>query len=267
MLLTEIQLFNNLTNVYINCLNEIKPRQQVVVSISGVLELGIAKREVEAENATAEFVRFANKEDILAKCENCKLARKAMTEIKQLAEKLKLNMKISHVTYSLDRSKLTVCYTANDRVDFREMLKVLTNSYKTKIEMKQVGNRDESKIVGALGICGRETCCKAYLHDFDKVSIKMAKNQGIALNPNRINGMCGRLLCCLKYEDEFYEEMQKKMPKVGFKVTTPDGMGVVSGVDMLKETVTVSFKKDEETTESKTYALEDIKFNAKDKNK
>lgn len=201
---------------------------------------------------------------MVAKCENCKLARKTLTEVKQLAENLNLNMKISFVNYSLDKSKLTINYTADERIDFREMLKILTNTYKTKIEMKQIGNRDESKCVGALGVCGRETCCKAYLKDFDKVSIKMAKNQCIALNPNRINGMCGRLLCCLKYEDEFYEEMLKKMPRINAKVNTPDGIGNVASVDVLKETVNVSFKKDEETTELKTYPLSEIKFNTKE---
>ena len=264
MLLTEIQLMNNSNIVYVKTFNNCAPRQQVVVSVSGVLELGIVKREAEAEAETAEFVRFATKDDIHAKCENCRLARKTLTEVKQIADKLKLDMKISFVTYSLDKSKLTINYTADERVDFREMLKILTSTYKTKIEMKQIGNRDESKFVGALGVCGRETCCKAYLKDFDKVSIKMAKNQGIALNPNRINGMCGRLLCCLKYEDEYYEQMQKKMPRIGFKVTTPDGVGSVSSVDMLRETVTICFKKDEDTTENKTYPLTDIKFNSKE---
>lgn len=266
MQLTEIQLLNNSLNVYTKPINNGNPRQQVVVSVNGVLELGIIKRMADSNEETATFVRFATKEDIKAKCENCQLARKTLTEVKQIAEKLNLNMKISFVNYSLDRAKLTINYTADERVDFREMLKVLTSNYKTKIEMKQIGNRDECKCVGALGVCGRETCCKAYLKDFDKVSIKMAKNQGIALNPNRINGMCGRLLCCLKYEDEFYEEMQKKMPKIGYKVSTPDGTGNVASVDMLKETVTVTFKKDEETFENKTYPLEDIKSNAKDKN-
>ena len=266
MLLTDVQLYNNLNNVYVKTYNQLENRQQVVVSVNGTLELGRVVGELDVEGETATFVRVANKQDMLAKCENCRLARKTLTEVKQIAEKLKLNMKISLVTYNLDRTKLTINYTADERVDFREMLKILTSTYKTKIEMKQIGNRDESKIVGALGVCGRETCCKAFLKDFDKVSIKMAKNQGIALNPNRINGMCGRLLCCLKYEDEFYEEMQKKMPKVGFKVTTPDGVGNVVSVDMLKETVTVGFKKDEETTENKTFVLEDIKFNFKDKN-
>lgn len=266
MQLTEIQLQNYGATVHAKAGAGYQPNERVVVSNAGVLELGIVKRDVDMNSDNlVEIVRRATKEDVLNNCENCKAARKVLGEVKKIADDLKLNMKIGFVVFSLDRSKLTINYTADERVDFREMLKILTSTYKTKIEMKQIGNRDESKAVGALGVCGRETCCKAYLRDFDKVSIKMAKNQGIALNPTRINGMCGRLLCCLKYEDEFYEQMQKKMPRVGFKVTTPDGVGVVSSVDFLKETVTVGFKKDEDTTESKTYPVEEIKFNAKGK--
>lgn len=169
-------------------------------------------------------------------------------------------MKIGFISTNLDRTKIVVNYTADERVDFRELIKVLASKYKTRIEMKQIGNRDESKVIGAIGICGRETCCKLFLSDFDKVSIKMAKNQNLALNPNRINGMCGRLLCCLKYEDEFYEEMQKKMPKISSIIKTPDGTGKVIALDFLKELVTVEFLKhgDEESTEIKTFNLSDI---------
>ena len=123
--------------------------------------------------------------------------------------------------------------------------------------MKQIGYRDETKLIGALGVCGRETCCKSFLSDFDKVSIKMAKNQGIALNPSRINGMCGRLLCCLKYEDEYYTEQQKKMPKTNSKVATPDGIGIVDSIDIFKEIVNVKFEK-EDSFEIKTYTLSEL---------
>ena len=138
----------------------------------------------------------------------------------------------------------------------------MSNKFKCKIEMRQIGNKDESKVVGAMGVCGRVTCCKAYLSDFGKVSIKMAKNQNISLNPTRINGMCGRLLCCLKYEDEYYAEMQKKMPKINSVVSTPDGKGTVSNLDFLRELVSVTFTKDE-TTEVKVYNLEDINKDTK----
>ena len=166
-------------------------------------------------------------------------------------------MKIGFITVNLDKNKIYVHYTADDRVDFRELIKVLGTKYKARIEMHQIGNRDETKQIGAIGVCGRVTCCKAFLNDFDKVSIKMAKNQNISLNPTRINGMCGRLLCCFKYEDEYYAEMQKKMPKVGSTITTPDGKGVVSANDFLREKVSVTFTKDE-TTEVKVYELSDL---------
>ena len=174
-------------------------------------------------------------------------------------------MKIGFITVSLDKKKINVNYTAEDRVDFRELIKILGTKYKARIEMRQIGNRDETKQIGAIGVCGRVTCCKAYLNDFDKVSIKMAKNQNISLNPNKINGMCGRLLCCFKYEDDFYSEMQKKMPKENSLVSTPDGKGTVSSRDFLKETVTVTFTKDD-TTENKVYDLKDIQILTKDKN-
>jgi cell fate regulator YaaT (PSP1 superfamily) len=181
-----------------------------------------------------------------------------LPEIKKEVEALNLDMKVSFITTNLDRSKLIISYTADERVDFRTLIKVLAGKYKTKIEMRQIGNRDETKNIGAIAPCGRVCCCKAFLNDFDKISIKMAKNQNIALNPNRINGMCGRLLCCLKYEDEYYEEMQKKMPKINSTITTPDGKGVVTATDFLRETVSVTFTKDD-STEMKIYNLEDLK--------
>ena len=212
----------------------------------------------------AEIVRVANQNDKNQNCENCKYARSLLPEIKQQAEKLNLDMKIGFISVSFDKNKITVNYTADDRVDFRELIKILGTKYKARIEMRQIGNRDETKQIGALGVCGRVTCCKAFLNDFDKVSIKMAKNQNISLNPAKINGMCGRLLCCFKYEDEYYAEMQKKMPKENALVTTPDGKGVVTNRDFLKDLVTVTFTKDD-STEIKTYDLKDITITPKDK--
>jgi cell fate regulator YaaT (PSP1 superfamily) len=197
-------------------------------------------------------------------CENCAFARKILPEIKNEANKLNLDMKIGFISTSLDKSKLCVYYTAEDRVDFRELIKVLGNKYKARIEMRQIGNRDEAKQIGAIGICGKVTCCKQFLSDFDKVSIKMAKNQNISLNPNKINGMCGRLLCCFKYEDEYYSEMQKKMTKLNSTINTPDGKATVASVDFLRETVTVNITKDD-STEQKKFTLEEIETLNKDK--
>ena len=238
----------------------------VVVSINGNLELAtvVKSTDVKPDVEFAEIVRTASAEDKKQNCENCKYARSILPEIKQEADKLNLDMKIGFISVSLEKNKITVNYTADDRVDFRELIKVLGTKYKSRIEMRQIGNRDETKQVGAIGVCGRVTCCKAFLNDFDKVSIKMAKNQNISLNPNKINGMCGRLLCCFKYEDDYYSEMQKKMPKENSTVLTPDGKGTVTGRDFLKETINVTFTKDE-TTEVKTYDLKDITIPTKDK--
>lgn len=261
MQISEILLLNQPVSVYAKNMEEFKPNQRVVISYNDCLEIGVLKGNCE-EEPNAEIIRAATNEDNKINCENCKYSRSILPNIKKEAQKLKLDMKIGFISTSLDKSKLTINYTSDDRVDFRELIKVLASTFKTKIEMRQIGNRDESKQVGALGVCGRVTCCKSFLSDFDKVKINMAKNQNISLNPSRINGMCGRLLCCLKYEDEYYEEMQKKMPKEHSFVITPDGKGEVVARDFLRETVTVSFTKDE-TTETKTYTLEEITKNSK----
>lgn len=236
----------------------------VIVSINGSLDIAVVKNitEVKQDAEYVEIIRIATDFDKKLNCENCKYARTLLPEIKKEAEKLNLDMKIGFISVSLDKNKISVNYTAEDRVDFRELIKVLGTKYKARIEMRQIGNRDETKQIGAIGVCGRVTCCKAFLNDFDKVSIKMAKNQNISLNPNKINGMCGRLLCCFKYEDEYYAEMQKKMPKENSLISTPDGKGTVVSRDFLKETVSVSFTKDD-TTEIKVYNLQDLQ--SKDK--
>lgn len=265
MQIVEIVLHNNSNPVYAKNVNNLDLKSMVVVSINGILEIGTIKQVVAStEDELVDIVRAANDNDKKQYCENCRYCRSLVADIKKEAQKLNLDMKISFVSTSLDRSKHLISYTADDRVDFRELIKILGTKLKSKIEMRQIGNKDESKVIGAMGVCGRETCCKAYLNDFGKVSIKMAKNQNISLNPTRINGMCGRLLCCLKYEDEYYAEMQKKMPKINSVVTTPDGKGTVSNLDFLREQVSVTFTKDE-TTEIKVYNLEDIKQDTKDK--
>ena len=247
--------------------NDYNKKDVVVISCGGSLDLAVVKNvvQVKPDVEFAEIIRHATEEDKKQNCENCKYARSILPEIKQEADKLNLNMKIGFISVNLDKTKIIVSYTADDRVDFRELIKILGAKYKARIEMRQIGNRDETKQIGAIGVCGRITCCKAFLDDFDKVSIKMAKNQNISLNPNKINGMCGRLLCCFKYEDEYYAEMQKKMPKENSLVSTPDGKGVVTGRDFLKETVTVTFNKDD-STEIKIFDLKDIQLNSKDKN-
>lgn len=262
----ELIMLNNQQTIYsVKGENNYNKNDLVVISINNSPDLAIVKKviDVKPDVEFVEILRLATDEDKKVNCENCKFARSLLPEIKLEAEKLNLDMKIGFITVSLDKSKINVHYTADDRVDFRELIKILGSKYKARIEMRQIGNRDETKQIGAIGVCGRVTCCKAFLNDFDKVSIKMAKNQNISLNPNRINGMCGRLLCCFKYEDEYYSEMQKKMPKLNSSITTPDGKGVVTATDFLREIVTVTFNKDD-STEVKKYELKDLE-NTKDK--
>jgi cell fate regulator YaaT (PSP1 superfamily) len=168
-------------------------------------------------------------------------------------------MKLSLIEYTLDRDKVIINYTAEGRVDFREIVKSLANKLKSRIEMHQIGSRDQVQCIGAMGVCGRECCCKSYLNDFDKVVIKMAKNQGLSLNPTKLNGMCGKLMCCLKYEDDFYAEVISRMPKVSQRVLTPDGEGETISLDILKEQVEVKFVRGEEV-ERKIYDLSDLQF-------
>ena len=259
MQVTQIQLINTPEILYTKPTDKYKFNDRVIISLSDGEEIGVVKSTTEIKESVdlVSISRLATDSDHKKNCENCKFTRQILPEIKEEANKLNLDMKIGFISTNLEQNKIIVCYTSASRVDFRELIKILGSKYKTRIEMRQIGNRDETKQVGAIGICGRVCCCKAFLDDFDKVSIKMAKNQNITLNPNKINGMCGRLLCCLKYEDEYYEEMQKKMPKENSYVTTPDGKGVVTSRDFLTETVMVTFTKDDKT-EIKKYALSDL---------
>ena len=162
-------------------------------------------------------------------------------------EKRDLPMTLVEAVYSFDGKKLTFYFTADKRVDFRELVKDLTSCFRTRIELRQIGSREQAKMVGGLGICGRELCCCSYLDQFLPVTIRMAKDQGLSMNPTKLTGTCGRLMCCLSYEQAAYEDANRRVPKVGKKVKTPSGVGVVIYSDLLKEKVTVRFEKDEET--------------------
>lgn len=212
-----------------------------------------------------KIVRKATVEDIRTNKENLKKAEEIKPRVKEIVENFHLKMRVSKCEYTFDREKLIIHYTADDRVDFRELVKVLASEFKARIEMHQISSRDETQLMGAIGCCGRVCCCKNHLCDFDKVSIKMAKKQGLSLNPQKLNGICGKLLCCLRYENEYYEEMSEKMPKVGDKVSTPDGVGVVKSNDILKEQVEVMFTRGDET-ERKLFDLKDIVDDKKQSN-
>ena len=186
---------------------------------------------------------------------------KKVAEEKIAAHKLK--MKLIDAEYTFDGSKLVFYFTAAGRVDFRELVKDLASHFHIRIELRQVGIRDETRILGGLGPCGRECCCAGSLPDFRKVSIKMAKYQGLSLNPGKISGLCGRLMCCLEYENDYYAEAYKKMPKIGSQVDSPDGKGMVIGLNMLKFLVKVKIEKGNGELLYKEYPLGDVKFSKK----
>jgi len=177
-------------------------------------------------------------------------------------EKIKkhnLKMKLVEVEYTFDGSKILFYFTADGRIDFRELVKDLAAEFRVRIELRQIGIRDEAKMVGGMGICGRVLCCKGYLGEFQPVSIKMAKEQGLSLNPTKISGVCGRLMCCLKYEQEAYEDLNSRVPRVGSIVKTVDGQGEVIFVNLLKEIVKVKLEnKDDSDLEVREYKVSDI---------
>lgn len=189
-----------------------------------------------------EFIRIANRKDYLQNKSNIEQAKGALKKCKELVDKYNLNMAILEANFTLDKSQLLITFLSDTRIDFRKLAKDLANIYRTRIELKQIGIRDKAKEIGGYGVCGRELCCSKFLCDINSVSISMAKNQNIALNPNKINGVCGRLLCCLKYEDNCYKELSKKLPKIGKMVETKDGIGKVISVDILKQKYRVNIE-------------------------
>lgn len=221
-------------------------KEPVVVETERGEQLGyIATEPFEMEDeklksALSRIIRKATDKDLKKNEKNVEDAKKALKKCRDLIDKYKLKMYIIDASYTLDRSQLFFRFMADERVDFRSLAKDLATIYKTRIELRQIGVRDKAKEVGGYGSCGRPLCCAKYLSDFDSVSINMAKNQNIALNPTKINGVCGRLLCCLKYEDECYKDLREGMPKVGKKVQTEQGEGKVISIDILKGTYRVN---------------------------
>lgn len=209
-------------------------------------------------NEFKKILRVATEQDIKNNEANVEKERFAMQETKRLAESLRLDMNIVNAEYSLDGSKVLIDFISENRVDFRELVKTLASTLKTRIELRQIGIRDEAKIVGGIGICGRICCCASHLKDFEKVSMKMAKVQGLALNPTKISGACGRLMCCLEYENEYYSEVNSRMPRIGSEVKTPDGNGMVVYQNMLKEIVSVKFGDKDGSTTIKDYPLDKV---------
>lgn len=191
-----------------------------------------------------DIKRKATKEDESVFLENKKSAKDAVVKCKQLVKELALDMTVIDASFTFDRKQLLISFYADERVDFRELAKRLANIYRTRIELRQVGARDKARQISGIGICGKELCCSSFLNHIDSVTMTMAKNQNIALNPNKINGVCGRLLCCLSYENEEYLRCQEKMPFVGSTVKTKYGTGKVISIDILNRKYKVEIEND-----------------------
>lgn len=245
---------------------KVKKGDKVIVETTQGEELAevlIPNRYVEDEKIIAplkKVVRIANNRDIKRYDECRKIEKEAFDICKQKIKEHKLNMTLTEVECKFDNSKVIFYFTADGRIDFRDLVKDLAAIYRTRIEMRQIGVRDEVRRIGGNGVCGRELCCCTFLSDFEAVSIKMAKEQNISLNPSKISGNCGRLMCCLKYENEVYEDKLKRLPNLGAIVKTEDGEGEVDGVETLKERVKVKFKtEDGDGYTYKRYDAKDIK--------
>jgi len=242
---------------------ECKKNDHVIVDTSRGMEYAnvvIPNKDIEDEKLKEplkKVLRKATLEDDKRNQEHIKKEKEAYEDVKKRISNYQLNMNLVNCEYLFDDSKIIFNFTSDERVDFRELVKEIASIYKTRIELRQIGARDEVKMLGDCGVCGNSLCCATFLNDMDPVSIKMAKEQGLALNPQKISGLCGRLMCCLKYEQCVYDEKNKRLPKHNAKVKTPDGVGIVQQVEILPERVKVKFGKDEETT-YKVYDLKDI---------
>lgn len=244
----------------------IATKTKVIVETALGEELGevVAKKKLlpttELNTPLKKVIRIANYKDIKHYNENKKKEEEAFKICEEKIKKLKLDMHLTDVEYSFDNSKLLFYFTADGRIDFRELVKELAAIFKTRIELRQIGVRDEVRRIGGNGICGRELCCCSFLNNFEAVSIKMAKEQNMSLNPSKISGNCGRLMCCLKYEQNVYEDKLSHLPKIGAIVKTEDGEGVVDSIETLKEIVKVKLKDDNDETYFKKYNAKDLKI-------
>ena len=242
---------------------EVKKGDKIIVDTAQgeeIAEVAVPNRMIDDEKVVEplkKVLRLASPRD-LKHAEECRKKEEEAFELcnKKIKEH-KLEMTLTDVEYKFDNSKILFYFTADGRIDFRDLVKDLASIYKTRIELRQIGVRDEVKRIGGNGVCGRELCCCSFLSDFETVSIKMAKEQNISLNPSKISGNCGRLMCCLKYEQEVYEEKLSRLPNVGAIVNTPDGKGEVDGVETLKEVVKVKIK-DGEIFKIKKFEVKDI---------
>jgi len=224
---------------------ELKKGDEVVFEHESGLFTGIVCKEAYSENKNNlvlplnKVLRLVGETDKKSINKNRNIANKALEDAKKYSKNLDLNMNFVDSYLNLDGSQMFLSFMADDRVDFRELVKKLAQKYKMRIELRQIGVRDKAKKIGGLGPCGLFLCCNSFLTDFDSVSINMAKNQMLALNPSKINGICGRLLCCLGYENDNYTELKKSLPKIGLVMDTPEGMGKVVSIDVFENTYSV----------------------------
>ena len=253
---------------------EIRHGDNVIVETARGVEFGnvvTGPREVEEERISQPLksvIRLANKDDYRREEKNREKEKEAFSICQEKIRKHGLDMKLIDAEYTFDNNKVLFYFTADGRIDFRELVKDLASVFRTRIELRQIGVRDETKIRGGIGICGRELCCHTYLTEFAPVSIKMSKEQNLSLNPSKISGVCGRLMCCLTNEEQNYEELNSRLPAVGDTVTTPEKLkGDVQSVNVLRQLVKVVVTLDNDEKEVREYKASELRFKPRRKKK
>ena len=253
---------------------EVRKDQRVIVETAWGSEIGTVvyvDKELEdgseAAAAARKLIRVATAEDLVREGKNREKEANAFRICEEKIAKHKLAMKLISVEYTFDNNKILFYFTADNRVDFRELVKDLASVFHTRIELRQIGVRDETKILGGVGICGRVLCCHSYLSEFQPVSIRMAKEQNLSLNPTKISGACGRLMCCLKNEEETYEYLNSRLPDIGDYafVKKEDARGLVQDVNVLRQTVKLLFNADSDDAEVKEYSVDELRFKPRHK--
>ena len=245
---------------------DLKLGDSVIVETAMGKEIGVISvinrkvDEKKLQEPLKKIIKIADSKDLKHQKDNVRKEKEAFETCKKKIKEHKLDMELVEARYLFDNSKLIFYFTAEGRIDFRDLVKDLAAIYKTRIELRQIGVRDQIKRLGANGICGRELCCCSFLKEFDAVSIKMAKEQNLSLNAAKITGSCGRLMCCLKYEQNVYEDKMKKLPHIGAVVQTDEGQGVVDNIEVLREILRVKFKDEDGSNYFKKYNVSDVKI-------
>ncbi len=243
-MIVEIKFAHGETNLFAENVFEYSPQDMVIIRSEKGMNYGrIVKKIKENPNieTEAKVLRIATEQDLADIAEIEQRSEQAKATIREAVADQKLDMKIVEAAYNLDKTQLFISFTAENRVDFRALLKELASIFRTRIELRQIGARDAAKVYGGVGPCGRPLCCSEFIYEFPNVSIKMAKNQALSLKQSKLNGLCGRLMCCLTYEDDFYREAQKNFPDFGEWISTSEGRGRVIGLNILGNKVKLRF--------------------------